>query len=68
MEQNLSKIGSKSHNWAKLQLLGWCADWHYWSVDWHILSLIQFSRFDAFSTFFLGYMAASKLKIYGECW
>ena len=47
MEQKLSKTKEKSQKWAKMQLLGWCANWDYWSADqsfssanWHILSPI----------------------------
>ena len=73
LEQNWSKIGLKSQNWAMLQLLGWCANQHCGvlisisqgpiGTSWDLSSCRILT---CFQPFFLGHI--SKLKIDGECW
>lgn len=66
MEQNFSKTGSATRNWAKLQLLGWCANQHCSiGTSWALFICHVLTRFQLF---FLGHMAAYKLEIDGNCW
>ena len=60
MEQNLSKTKSKLQNQAKFEVCQLAHPQHH-----HFFRIL--TCFQPFSLFYLGHMAASKLKIDGEC-